>query len=1112
MSDQALQATPVSVFMTDDAGDGLDELMNTSRTDLVRVVQTLCSRTRDNLDHAVDLTAQAFPGSVAHLCLLFSESMYLVSSSNLDFHIPIGSETSLHNCYCRWVVITGGSICIPDASSIDFDHSEMDQYAKAYLGVPILSSPVAGHRANRHRIIGALGLRFEHPREFLESELIQLKASARLIEETLELEYLRLDRESVHSDTSLPDVNQRRTDELTTIYDNMPIGLAALDKDFVYRRVNQRFAELHQRRVEDFIGSRIGELNPEIGSQRVPAVEHALKTGKTVTDHEVMLRDERDGTPRYWLESVSPIRLGDGTIVGAQIGSQDITAIRNGERAARENADFLRRVLDALAVHATVCLPDGTIIEANSRLFGHGDGDGNVEHESLVGCQFQDLPLWRNTHRAREIIEDAFSKAADDREAHVEIRCPSESDRSRLIISIQVRALKNHQGQLTHLVVTAADVSDYKRVKLQHHRLATIIESTSDFVATASPDGQMVYLNRAGRKLVNLPEGTEVQDTTIPDYHSKEMADRVIETLLPAAADQGTWTGENTLKSFDGEDIPVSQVIIAHRNAQDQVVYYSTICRDIRLQKSLEEAMRLSENKAVAANQAKSEFLANMSHEIRSPIAAVLGYAEILQRQSTDPKVVNASNVIHRNGEFLLRIVNDILDLSKIEAGKFSIDREPVSPTTLIEDVHSLMHARAAEKNIQFTVRYQSQVPEWIRTDPVRLRQILINLISNAIKFTERGEVSLEVSHEQTDGNALIIRIRDTGIGITEEQMEHLFKPFEQANKEAARIYGGTGLGLSISRRLAKMLNAQIDAASTPGQGSVFTLRLLIDTESSQTLIDPTTFITASPPAQQQKITLSGHLLVVDDRDDIREMISTIIRSAGATVTEVSDGLQAVEAYEASLGSASAIDLIVMDLQMPVMGGLEATRHLRLKGHRIPIIALTAAAMKEDHERCLEAGCDAFMSKPIDQAELLKSIAMLISKPAAEPEPEPGSPQACCCNVLIIEDNRDTASALAMLLEFEGHTVAVAHTAAEGIRSTANLHPDVVITDIGLPDMNGFELVSTLRQQTRFEETQFIALSGAELEPERLRQSGFDHALLKPVTAADLMKLFQSTL
>jgi signal transduction histidine kinase/ActR/RegA family two-component response regulator len=401
---------------------------------------------------------------------------------------------------------------------------------------------------------------------------------------------------------------------------------------------------------------------------------------------------------------------------------------------------------------------------------------------------------------------------------------------------------------------------------------------------------------------------------------------------------------------------------------------------------------------AESANSAKSAFLANMSHEVRTPMTAILGYADILAEQSATPgfKPAECIETIRRNAKHLLAIINDILDLSKIEAGRMQIERLDCATVAVCRDVVELLHEPASRKGIALSLVLATPVPATIHTDPTRLRQILLNLAGNAIKFTTEGSVTLLVGFDRAT-NRVVVDVVDTGVGIDETAKRRLFAPFSQADASTSRVFGGTGLGLAISRRLAELLGGSLDLHASGSNGSTFRLEI----DAGPVAADAPMATSARPirsssghAAQEARVESGGptelrqqplagrRVLVAEDGPDNQRLLSFILGRAGATVVVVADGQAAVDAFRAA-ESTSPFELVVMDMQMPVLDGYSATRILRSRGVRTPILALTAHAMSSDRAACLDAGCDDYATKPIQRAALIDTCASLIAGGAA---------------------------------------------------------------------------------------------------------------------------------
>ena len=402
------------------------------------------------------------------------------------------------------------------------------------------------------------------------------------------------------------------------------------------------------------------------------------------------------------------------------------------------------------------------------------------------------------------------------------------------------------------------------------------------------------------------------------------------------------------------------------------------------LARDRDEARRAAQE----ASRLKSEFLAHTSHEIRTPMTALVGYTELLGDPDLSPaERAEGLATVRRNGEHLMTIVNDILDLSKIESGRMTIERMACSPFALVAEVAAVLRPRAAHDGLDVEVGYRSPLPETIETDPTRLRQILLNLVGNAIKFTPRGSVRLEVG--PVEDTRLCFEVIDTGIGLDAEQQARLFTAFSQADASTTRRFGGTGLGLAISKRLAGMLGGDLRVRSLPGEGSTFTLTIDVGSLAGVRLLDRPPEVRAAAerpePSADERQALRGRILLAEDGLDARRLLARHLRAAGAEVETAENGLVACELALRAAEAGAPYDLILMDMQMPELDGYAAAARLRAAGYRGPIVALTAHAMEDERARCLGAGCDGFATKPILRRTLIEVARAYLAPGGAAP-------------------------------------------------------------------------------------------------------------------------------
>jgi signal transduction histidine kinase/ActR/RegA family two-component response regulator len=443
---------------------------------------------------------------------------------------------------------------------------------------------------------------------------------------------------------------------------------------------------------------------------------------------------------------------------------------------------------------------------------------------------------------------------------------------------------------------------------------------------------------------------------------------------------------------------------LRRRASEEAVGEVGTLARSFnhmadRLQESYESIERtVAERTAelVRANRAKSDFLANMSHEIRTPMTAILGYSEHLaEKGCTDAEREQIVGIIRRNGDHLLQIINDILDLTAIEANRLTVERTAVPLGRLVKEVIEASRGPAEARGLRLSLHCPGPIPQVVQTDATRLRQILMNLLKNAVKFTEAGEVSCTLRLERPGNARPLLRfdIRDTGIGMTPEQLDRAFEAFTQADETMSRRFGGTGLGLTISRRLAGLLGGDVTAESRPGCGSNFTLT--IDPGALEGV--PLGPLEGQPPTGETKPRSGApeaplarcRILLVEDGPDNQRLISHILKKAGAEVEVAENGKLGLDAAWEALTSGRAFDVILMDMQMPVMDGYSATGELRARGYAGPILAITAHAMLGDREKCLQAGCDEYASKPIARDKLIEMIRAHLTPARQRNSPQP---------------------------------------------------------------------------------------------------------------------------
>jgi PAS domain S-box-containing protein len=618
-----------------------------------------------------------------------------------------------------------------------------------------------------------------------------------------------------------------------------------------------------------------------------------------------------------------------------------------------------------------------------------------------------------------------------------EFRVRGRSGEWRWLLARGKAVARDANGLAVRLVGTVGDVTARRLLDNRLHRAALVIETVSEAVIVLEQTGQVVDWNHAAERVFGYPRRTAVGQPLakllgVPPDSALDGA------LRAPTGEDARWCGEARLRRADGEHVEcdvalvplldaerrsVGQLFVARdvsersraeRERRDQAVALARANAELREQREelraqhvkleqMNRKLRGTIAEAASASAAKSVFLAHMSHEIRTPITAIMGFADLIGEQleglfagDLQPPDGLAdcrdyAGIIRRSSDHLLQVVNDVLDLSKIEAGKLTVERVDTQLVELVDDVLRQLSIRARERGIGLGVEYAAGLPRTIQTDPVRLRQILVNVIGNAVKFTEQGSVrvAVELTHAGGRGPHVLFTVRDTGIGMSPEQLARLFRPFEQGDPTMSRRFGGTGLGLTITRSLVRRLGGEITASSKPGVGSTFTLTIEpgpLAQRQPAAACEPAKSgpDQCAPPALPSDAPLHGRVLLAEDGPDNRRLITTYLRKFGLDAEVAENGRIAVEKALAAADAGRPYDVILMDMQMPELDGYEATRRLRAAGLRVPIIALTAHAMAQDRAKCLSAGCSEYLTKPLKRAALRALLdAALSGAPAA---------------------------------------------------------------------------------------------------------------------------------
>jgi PAS domain S-box-containing protein len=853
---------------------------------------------------------------------------------------------------------------------------------------------------------------------------------------------------------------------------------------------------------------------------------------------ETLHPDDREPTRQFWLESVAgchaydveyrvrrhdgeyrwfktrgvPIRDGTGNVVKWFGTCTDITDLRQTEEALRVSEERFRTLAKA----------------TNDAVWDWDLGTNKVWWNEGVLTLFgyrletnETAPDWwlervhPDDHAAVEafffdVVRGTGLTWVDE----YRFRC---ADGSYKDVYDRGYVLRNAEGRATRMIGAMLDITARKRaeeaLRESEERFRGTFENAAVGIAHTHPTGRLLRVNEKFCAIVGHPREELLRKTFQDITHPDDLAASVGSLAALLQGEALTLAHEKRYLRKDGSTVWVELFTSLQRDGAGQPAYAIAVIQDISERKRLDAELRRAMEAAEAANRAKDEFLANVSHEIRTPMNAILGMTELTLDTPLTEDQRQCLRTVKSAANNLLGIINDLLDFAKIESGRMELDRADFSLRAAVGDTLRALAVRAHKQGLELIYQVRPDVPDALVGDAGRLRQVLLNLVGNAIKFTEDGEVVVGVEVDadprpspEAGDVALRFTVRDTGIGIPPEQQERIFRAFEQEDTSTTRKYGGTGLGLTIASRLVALMAGTITVDSAPGRGSTFTCTARFGLQPH-----PPEQLAARPP-----VLLHGlHVLIVDDNATNRQILEGWLRGWQMEPAAVGEGLAALDALWEAVSAGRPYALVLLDARLPDTDGLALAAKIRKRAElsATRIILLTSGDRPGDLARAREQRVDSHLLKPVQQDELLETIHRVMSRSNSDVPTAPGPSGAgerprAPLHILVAEDNEFNAQLLEMLLGGRGHRVRLANNGREALSLTREGGFDLLLLDVHMPELDGFQVIQAVRERERTTggHLPVIALTARSRKEDREQclAAGMDDFLAKPVQTADL--------